>query len=248
MKKLIIILFLSISFVGLCQTKPLEKEKRFAIGINYSIDRTFRTLKPDNSSNSAAVKISRDSREVPSINFTSGIGFSYKISKTFSTEIGVIYARNGYQTEENNLTFSNLENLRRGYQDSNDSPVTGNLVYNLDYLNIPLKLRTYILNRKVRFFVEGGLSTNINLKNKIVINMVNADGYKESFTGGDMGGNVSKINMAFILGVGADYTFKENYVIRLVPTYRRSITQVAKWVNKEYLYSYGINLGLHYKF
>jgi hypothetical protein len=249
MKKIAIILFLSISFVGLSQTNSTKKENRFAIGFNYSVDRTFRVLKLSDGLNSQSVKDSRDAREEPSINYTTGLGFSYSFTKRLNAEIGVLYAQTGYQTKESNLSFSNIQDPRRGFSvDVSNLPLTENLIVKQNYLNIPIKIRAFLIGKKVKFFLEGGLSTNIYLKRRLTYNWTLTNGEKQSTSVDGDGGNISKINVALVLGLGIDYYIKDNYILKLNPVYRKSINQIADWVNKEYIYSFGLNLGVYYQF
>ena len=248
MKKLILILLILIHYWSYCQSDSIKTSKRFAIGVNYSIDQTYRTLYITDNPYSQGIKDSRDSREEASVNYTVGLNFNYFLIKRLSIEIGVLYAKIGYQTKETALIFSDLQDPRRGFTvDINNLPVSEKRIVNQNYLNIPVELKVFLMGNKVKFFLLGGISTNVFLDRVATYEWKLNDGSVDSVKETLRGGNFSKINMALVTGAGIDYSFKEKYKLRINPVYRRSISPIADWTNKEFPYSYGINLGVYFK-
>jgi len=248
MKKLVTILFLSASFVGVCQSESSEKETKFSIGVNYSIDQTYRVLK-DNPAANPYIKDIRDLREVSTINYTAGVSFNLRLTKRLSAETGLLYSKTGYKTKETSLTFGNVADLRRGFvYDENNPSLSNQFVVVRNYLQVPINLRFYLTNNKLRFFMLGGLSTNVHLSEKITYDIVLADGTKINESSNKTGTVTPNMYSTYAFGFGIDYSYKNKYMLRLNPIYRRSITKTTEWTHEEYLVSYGINLGVFYKF
>jgi len=249
MRTIISITFILATCIGYCQSDSLEVFKKFSIGINYSIDQTFRVLKISDAVNSLAVKDSRDETEEPSINYTVGLSFNYYLNKKINIEITTLYAQTGYQRKESTLTFGNLQDPRRGFSvDFSNPPLTERLIVKQNYLSIPVKIRAFLIGSKLKLFLEGGFSTDIYLRRRLEYQWTLKNGEKKSISENGAGGNMNRINMAIVLGVGVEYALKNRCFLRLNPIYRRSINQISDWVNKEYRYSFGLNVGVFYMF
>lgn len=249
MRILIFIILGLIPFFGKGQENDsTETLKRFAIGVNYSVDRTYRALK--NTTDLAVfegIKSSRDSRELPSLNYSFGLNLNYTLTKNFNLEVGIHYARLGYHTKGSDLLFSDLNDPRRGFNvDVENLPVTEKLIINHNYLMIPLGLRLYVLGSNVRLFLNTGISLNIFMSLNAIYEWELTDGSTEKVV--ESGGNNNKINLSFIFGGGIDYTVNEKWSVLLNPNYKRSISSIVDEKVNEYLLSMGVNMGVFYKF
>ena len=60
--------------------------------------------------------------------------------------------------------------------------------------------------------------------------------------------NYNKVNLQMIAGLGADYDLNKHFKLRIEPYFRRSINSVSNTQIKNYMYSFGTNMAVYYKF
>jgi hypothetical protein len=97
----------------------------------------------------------------------------------------------------------------------------------------------------LKFFVSGGLSTNLFLFQKTTSRLEYLDG--NTMTNNSTSDGLSRINLAVLAGFGINYELTNRLTFRIEPTYRRSLNSIINAPIKGYLYSLGMNTGLYLK-
>jgi hypothetical protein len=236
MKKFVLVLLLFPTLV-FCQTT--DKTARFTLGLSFSPDYCYRSLTSDSSGK--FIKDLRDSTEIAKFGYTTGVNFSYIISKRFSVDAAILFSDKG---EQMNKGFDVLNPLNP------EDPLLAaklRINYHYYYLDVPIKINFNILTKKVKLYLTAGISPNIYLvyKSKSVLEFDN--GHKKKSTSSGRG-DYSDINLSVIGGIGFSYDFAKHWSFRLEPVYRRSVISIINTPVKGYLYSIGINTGVYYNF
>jgi hypothetical protein len=241
--KLLITLLASIPLLVSGQSSDSVKNKRIAVGVSFSADRSYRTLKTDNTPIYNLITHHRDSIEVPKLGFTTGINLSVMISKRFSFETGILYANRGERTKETAAIWVMLTgsqgidpNLPQKYQHT----------YSYTYLDIPLRLTYYFFMQRVKLFVTAGVSPSVFLEAKVSTHYVYEDNH-EKRSSSLMTSKFAGINLIGIAGFGVNYNLSGNVYLKFEPICSRSITAINDTPVKSYLYSTGFNAGVFYK-
>lgn len=227
MKKTVALLIIFFPFVLLCQTRDSAKSCKVNVGITFSPDYCFRTLKSNTSND--WMKESVDTLEVAKFGYTSGINVVYLLNNRITLATGVLLANKGEKTKKYFGSHAQIFNYNSQYY----------------YLDIPVKFNYYILNKKLKLFLTGGLSANVFITHKVTqIAGYTNDDKKTAFYNKS---GLSKINPSFLVGFGIDCALTNKWYFKLEPLYRRSITPIANAPIKKYLYSAGLNFGFFYK-
>jgi opacity protein-like surface antigen len=233
---IVVITLLPLTFYGqdLSETSP----KRQSIGFTFSPDYCYRSLNADDENESIASF--RDSSETPKFGFTTGFNYAFQLSKRFTLEAGILYAEKGEKLKlESTVLPTNP-----------DDPITSVIFLSRThylYLDVPVKLNYFITTKKVKFFVSGAISPNVFLTEKSFFRAIYKNEKLPISRGfGDNG--FSRINLAFTAGLGVRYDLSEKFYLQFEPLYRRSITSIINAPIQGYLYSFGLNTGIYYKF
>ena len=234
MKKYFCTLLAFLPLTLFCANSDSTKTRKIEIGITYSPDYCYRTLKPDASSK--WITDIRDTLEIPKLGYTLGANVVYHLNKKISIESGLLFSDKGDKTKK-----YVLENSPTG-----ELPINNTFIYHYFYLDIPLKANYYILTGKVKLFLTAGISTNVFLTKKeiSILGYSNMDTKKNSST---VNSEYSRFNFAVIAGFGMNCKMANKLNLKLEPIYRRSITSITSNTPiKEYLYSIGLNVGIYY--
>lgn len=230
MKKILIILLL-LPLLSTGQTDTLKKKKT-EIGISFSPDIAYRSLKPDGSS--SYIADIRDTLEIPKFGYTAGLNVGYTLSKKLSIEAAVLFSDRGERTEKY----------------TTDAAITGQATtkyaYNFHYyyLGIPLKADYFLITKKLRLYITAGISADFFLGETVsAITYTGNERTKEN-TFADPG--FSKVNIGMLAGAGIRYPVGKRSEFFAEPVYRRSLTSITIAPVKSYLYSGGLTLGLYY--
>ncbi len=118
------------------------------------------------------------------------------------------------------------------------------LIERLDYIEIPVLLRYKIIDRKLNFYLLGGMSTNILIDNNVFI---------------DNGSNLTKdgiilmarpVNYSSSLGLGLSYPITRNLLFDIEPSFKyflRSYSTNSNDISTN-PYSFGLYTGIIYRF
>lgn len=210
-------------------------EKKIQFGFIYSPELSYHILKAN--ADAKFMENIRDTMEIPKFGYSAGINFSYKLTNNFSFEVEALYSDKGERTKPYDLGNSVIK-------ESMDKVVSKSSFNNhYYYLDVPLKINYYLINKKIKFFISGGLSVNTFLYQKISSTIENRDGSIDK-TKSISHPKFEKINFAALVGIGLNYDLTDKYTFKIEPVYKQSFTSIVNAPIKNYLYSVGINLGI----
>jgi hypothetical protein len=240
MKHLTIILLSLTSFICYGQDKtkeaPTTDFKRVQIGINFSPDVCFRTLKNnDGSSSSELVIDNRNERETVKFGYTTGLNVCFKINKFVGMETGIQYSNKGYQTKMQDLISD---------QPAPSLPNQSKFIYDFHCIDIPVKINFTIGKKKFRFFTSVGVMTNIFIKETQTSILVYSDRTDEKTSPTNF--NYNKINISPTISVGIDYKINDRMNLRVEPNFRYGVLKIIDTPVTAYLYSGGLNISYYF--
>jgi len=238
MKRLFILLAI-FPLTAFCQNKDSIGTKKISIGLTFSPDYCYRTLKPD-----ASVKwvaSGRDTLEIPKFGYTTGLNFALHINKRIALEAGFLFSDKGEKTKKYSLIW-----ITPSGQPDPTLPTKNTFIYHYIYLDIPIKADYYILTNRTKFYITAGVSPNIFITQKTTSILEYSDGNSNTTTSSRRNG-FDKINLTVIAGFGFAYDLTKRIYFKLEPIYRRSISTIIDAPIKGYLYSAGLNAGVYVK-
>ena len=196
--------------------------KKVQIGLNFSPDFCFRTLKNDDSSISPFITNSRNTRERGKLSFTTGLNVIFNFKKNIGIETGIQYSNKGYQTKLTDFTYTKAK-----------------LIYNYYYLDIPLKVNFAFGKKKIRLITSAGLTTNVFIKSTSEYDDVRSDKNRKS----TLYDYKRWINLSSLVSFGIDWKLNSKNNLRVEPTFRYSIFKIVEAPVGEYLWNAGINIS-----
>ncbi len=211
----------------------------FQIGVNFSADYCFRTLKNNDGSPTSDVQIKlNNDLETSKLSYTEGISFCYQFNKRLGLETGIFYSNKGYQTKKVDARYSLTDSL------DNTNPVTHTRVrYNFHYLDIPIQANFSLGEQRLRLISSIGLVTNILLKGNntnVVYRMQGREKAtipsKEEF---------KKLNISPIIGIGMNYHMNDQSSLRIQPVFRYGMLKIIDTPVTGYLYNLGVDFGYY---
>jgi opacity protein-like surface antigen len=239
MKKFIVLFFLIAPFTSFSQSQDSVKTKKFAIGLVFSPDYCYRTLKPDASSAAQYAASYRNGNELSKFGLTTGLGFLFHMNRRLTFETGIFYSDKGEKSKDIDLGPPGQD------------PLIGqsmNATWHYRYLDIPVQINYFLLTKRFKLFVTGGVSMNIFLSEKVTQHMNFSDGHTTTTTNTVLNPGFIPLNFAAVAGLGASYDLNKHFTLRLEPVFRHSITTIIDAPVKGFLYSAGLNTGLYYQF
>ena len=214
--------------------------KRKVIGFAFAPEYCYRTLTTNDASLKWIVDL-RDTIELPRFGFTVGFFFSYDMKKRWCFESGAMLTANGYKYK--NIHIVNVNGSFIGIAET---------FYHYLYFQIPLKVKFYLYNSQnsqFRFFLHNNFMGNIFLERRIKSNLKYDDGKTDIIRDTDKDFyNYNKLNYSWSAGIGVRYILKEKISFQLEPYYKRFILPTVDAPINEFLYSYGVNVGIGYSF
>ena len=231
-KQLISILLILTSILSYSQESEISQRNSLHIGLTFSPDYCYRTLRTDPSYQDWADQ--QNSSQIPKFGYTTGINAILKFNKSIALEMGVQFSDKGMQTK-----------MIKIEQEDPDQSIPDEIhnTWHYYYIDIPIKANYFILKGKLNLFVSPGLSTNIFWVQKRVHSEFNPDNEETYF----MSEGFNRFNMAVLFGTGIDYFFSKKFNLRIEPIFRYSLTPLNNSELKRYQYSIGANFGLYYK-
>jgi hypothetical protein len=249
-----------------------KSSSHWSLGGQISPLYAYRETSASNMNTAAANQYATNSSQQESgiISYSGGMNVEYRASKRLSVSSGLYYSRMG-QNIKGNEAFLSYEGFHLQSpslatdntagqnstgilykSNSNISPVTNplissgqsaSLLQTMDFLELPVMLRYKIIDRKVGFHILGGLSTNILVANKLVLE--DASG-KQDYGKTD---GLSTFNYSSTLGLGVDYAISSRIQLNLEPAFKYYINSINSSGNIDsHPYSFGIYTGMRYTF
>jgi hypothetical protein len=173
------------------------------------------------------------------VSFSYGLDFGYKFSKRFVLLSGVGYQHNYGSTTVNTYVepiASHSKYANHAIVIERANPDSGLNTYNelnsevqlnstFEFVSIPVNLGYYLIDKKFKWMMTAGLTTDIFIRNSIndSQNLFDKIQYRN---GDDSPYNPIYINGKF--GTMFNYTFLRNYQINLEPSYRIGLSDLTK--------------------
>ncbi|MCD6018180.1 MAG: hypothetical protein K0S53_1301 [Bacteroidetes bacterium] len=243
--KLFICLLLCLTDAVFAQTADSLKTKKWAVGVTGSPDYCYQipyTSKVSSGYTGTDTKANNG--------ITAGFNVVYKVSKRIGIEIAVLYSTKGivahmppwitpggtYDPSIPNGGGSTMEPEKR-------------TAYKYQYLEVPLKINCYILNRRFKVFPSLGVSANLFLGKKTATTVLdNAEIRKTTISHSYNSKNIPVVDAALLVGIGFSYDINRNVFIKLEPSYRQFLRPLVDAPVSGYLYSVGMNTGIYLRF
>ena len=240
MKKHLTFLFAFSFFGSYAQEIPTKKLNRFQIGVNFSPDACFRTLKnSDGSSTSDFVIDMRNDTEIIKFGYTTGVNFQYNLNRFWGVSLGVHYSNKGYQNKK-------IDVVPPTPQPDPALPKQFKFIQNFHTLDLPLKLNFTAGGNKFRFTTGIGAAANFLLNETQTSVIYYSD--RTTRNSESSGNNYKKLNFSPFLSVGIDYQINENMNVRMEPTIRYGVNHIIDAPVTGYLFNAGVNVGYYYNF
>lgn len=242
MRILLFILALNTTLIG--QNQDSLKFKKWAVGLSFSPDYCFRIKQATTYTNN----MSEHAKLYPNC----GLNIQHSIGKKLGLELSILYSRKGEKITTDNYAWQTpggtydpaIPNSGQGsYITNNKKEIT----YMYHYLEMPLKLNWYVINKKFKLYASAGFSSNIFLNKKTIVwnvapsgDLISSQVYYDK--------NEDKINFALISAIAISYDISSRLFIKLEPNYRQFIRPINDAPVSGYFYSIGCNTGLSYRF
>ena len=240
--KQIFILFAIITSVNAHGQKSLKKNqtsthKRVLIGLSFSPDYGYRTLKSNGTASGNLVRNSRNDVEISKMGFTAGADLCINFNQLLGIETGLHYSNKGYQTKKQDLVFA---------QPIPGQPIKVSFIYRYNYLDIPLMACFSFGKTRLRIIAGAGLEINalINATQKNEYEYPNGNTEKNKLSST---ANFKKFNISPMISCGISYAINGKMVFRAAPAYRYGLIKTTDTPVGEHLWSAGLNIGLYYK-
>jgi hypothetical protein len=185
---------------------------------------------------------------------TVGLEMGMQLSGRWQLSSGIQYLNNNVQSTTNlvlnNRTpvlFSNAASLDRNELNENATYGATELDNTFQFISIPIQAGYMLVDSRVKFQLNAGVSSDVFLKNKITA----VDRSLESVTI-NSGSDAPFRSVYFngLIGAQASYEFLPRYLITLEPRYKMALSEFTK-SNHAYTSlpsSFGIGVGVKYVF
>ncbi|MGC9354216.1 MAG: outer membrane beta-barrel protein, partial [Mariniphaga sp.] len=203
-------------------------------GFVFSPDYAYRSLYGTDLLGEEIVAI-RNNQESPKFGITTGFSILYQVSTNFELESGLFFSDKGFRYASDD--FYAFES------DDPFIPKKATVIYRYRYLDVPLKVNWFFLNKKTRLFLSAGLTSHLFLEASFK-NIHEFDGRTEKETFTDDNTIYSKVNLGFSGGIGMEYSISKRFYFRIQPEFRRILTSMAQTPIKMYCWSVGVNTGI----
>jgi hypothetical protein len=239
--------------------------KKWAIGGQFAPAYSYREMKNNQSNLSSDYY---NSIEKALLTFSGGLSINLEISNRFVMESGINYSQLG---QSSNMLYAQANpNQSRAYEVLTSAGVIipkptsigqisggysyvdalGNIInpnaeiiQNFSYLEIPFNARFKLIDKKLDFWVVGGVNTDVLLGNKVFFKEDN----NKMFIGETE--NLNNFRYSTNLRISFDYEISSKLNFNFEPGFKYSLTPINK--NPEidnYPYAFGISTGFVYKF
>jgi hypothetical protein len=238
MKRVFILLTTFFSFAVKGQeSKPTKKFNRILIGVNFSPDYNYRSLKSNGGSPSGGLVIeSRNDIEIAKFGCTAGLNVCINFSKLAGLETGIQYSNKGYKTKNLDLVFGSP---------GPGLPTRSKFIYTYQYIGIPLKAKFTVGKGNIRFLSSAGFMTNFLLNTKTTNILEYTDG-KTDKKSQSTTSEYKNVDISPMISLGIDYKINDNIHLIAEPTFRYGVIKTRDAPITENLWNAGINIGFYY--
>lgn len=233
MKRLLLITSLFISLLSVGQDK--NTPPKLLVGINFSPDYSFRTLKDgDGSASTPFIVNSRNDREIAKLGYTAGANITIAFSPLLAFETGIQFANKGYKTKRWDLVYPDP-----------GMPTKAKASYTYQYIGIPLKAKFSFGKHKTRFVSGVGFMTCFLLIAKTTTTYYFSNGNRQVMSQSNTS-DFNKVDVSPVLSLGIDYQLTKKTHLSVEPTFRYGLISTKDAQVIEHLWSAGVNVGVNY--
>lgn len=232
MRSLLLFFLMGLSVFSL-QAQDAFQHKKVRVGIQVSPFYSYRTLKGPSNFNLMIDEFNDLDRA--RIGYSLGFSFIVNVKKRIAVETGVNFSDRGFVRSNTLDTLGG--NTLEAYK----------FKYHFHYIGVPLKVNLYLVNRKVRLFVSGGLNSSIFISQG---QRAHLEFFDETSSKGRAKVQLGDpyLLLSTIVGVGLDFHIVKRLNLRFEPIFRYAIYN-SKKVPVDYLpYDIGFNAGLYLGF
>jgi Outer membrane protein beta-barrel domain len=224
MKKSVLLIVISLApFILMAQIKSSISG---VIGVDYS----YRVLKNP-----------LYSGETGRLNYRIGLNYNHKIAEKMWLESGLRFSSIGYNGhKETNAKWGSEFNTTTGIWTPDPTlPHQIQFIYDYLFLEIPIGIRYELKSNKIKTYFAAGLSPNVYLKTRT--QTITEFGSKATL--GDRIG-IQKMTFSANIGFGFEYVLNDHFQVYSQPSFRYHFTPLGTGPIKEYLYNFGLELGI----
>jgi hypothetical protein len=181
------------------------------------------------------------SGETGKANYRFGFNYNRKIAEKTWLEGGLRFSSIGYNGEKKTgLTYGSEFNPTTGvFTPDPTLPHQIQFIYDYLFLEVPIGIRRELTQNKMKTYFAVGISPNVYLKTKI--KTITELGTENK--AGDPYG-IQKMTFSANIGFGFEYIVNEQYQAFAQPSFRYHFTSIGKGPIKEYLYNFGLEIGV----
>jgi len=233
---LFILLLFSLNIFGQQKETTGKTFKRFQIGVSFSPDICYRSIKNhDGGAVLDTIIKNRKQNEIPRFGYHAGVDFCLNFTKWLSVQSGVQFSMKGYQ-----LKFADMAPL----QPDPILPEKLKFIYNFYYLDIPVKANFILGKGRVRFSSSLGMAVNVFLKETQTGIYIYSDGHSERKTDNTIN-DYKRVNLSVIASAGIDIKLINRMNLRIEPDFRYGVTNIIKAPVTGRLWDGGLNVGYY---
>lgn len=222
--------------------------KKIQIGVNFSPDYCFRTLKNNDGSASSDMNLKwRNDNETGKLGYTTGINMIFNLNKNIGIGAGIQYSNKGYQIKLEGSSFGSMIDPRRGFtgNPSGATLTSVKFMYNHHYIDIPLKVNFSFGKKKISFVTSLGVATNIFITETSTNVYKYSDGTKDRGTQKTTY-NYNKVNVSPFVSAGIDWKFNDRNNLKIEPTVRYGALKIIDAPVTGYLWNAGLNISYYF--
>lgn len=242
-----LLFMLALNSVLLGQNHDSLKIRKWAVGLSFSPDYCFRIA--DNPNPGGTLKGFKESSSM-TIGF--GLNGLYRFTKRFGVDLSIFYSSKGERVHVDQITWvtpgtpfdPTIPNSGQYFYQTSAPDRT----YNYKYLEIPLKINMYILDKKLKVFPSFGFASNIFIGKTTRLYHAKGDHTETEIIHTYNKNNIPTIDFSLVACIGISYDINNRLFIKLEPNYRQFIRPINDTPISGYFYSIGCNTGLSYRF
>ncbi len=246
MKKLIILLTLFAAF----HSKTIGQQptvRKYRLGLSLNPQYSYRIYYARKDFQFA--KKLYDSTEIGKITYAVG-GFAERsLSEKLTFRAGLNFTNCGFRTKKKQDTWGS-QNNNGGFGSNTIDPFTSTssyFVYNHFYLETPFDFH-YFVDKNHHFYLNLGVSPNLNIYNSITSYSQFIDGHEEVKRNEDKRTGYQKLGLSFQLGMGYEVKISEKITLDFQPCFQYFAMPLYK-INlggraNTFLYNAGLQIGV----
>ena len=213
----------------------LNAQDKSDIGLNYSSNFTFRTLKTHDTDFQWLID-HRNEDEQAKFGFNVGGTYTYQFDKGLTIFTGIQYTRFG--NRRSNILFQGPE-----------IDGIGSFQNSYGYIGVPLTMGyTYDFKDKWELTAAVGaiLSVLLDDRGSYIIQWSDGTVMSDTAVNFDNPHDFYRFHPLFKLSIGIQYKLRDAFYMKFEPSFQYSLMPIKDAPVHERLYSIGLNMGIHY--